>query len=104
MFPTLLSNRIDAFKLKDCKFALEKEKESTARIVMFNELSIINSFTLEASFFGTEPEEPNYDDEYFNDEEEVAILSEEESKNNNEESEINSPDIIPSKNKQKELQ
>ena len=36
---------------KDCKFALEKEKESTARIVVFKEINIINSYTLEASFY-----------------------------------------------------
>lgn len=43
--------------MKDCKFALEKEKESTARIVLFKELNIVNSYTMEASFFGSEPEE-----------------------------------------------
>jgi hypothetical protein len=30
---------------------MEKFKESSARIVMFRELGIVNSFTLENSFF-----------------------------------------------------
>ena len=34
--------------------ALEKDKESTARIVLFKELGIINSYTLEATFYGSE--------------------------------------------------
>lgn len=57
VLPSILNERIDAFKFKDCKFALEKEKESTARIVLFKELQIVNCYTMEASFYGTEPEE-----------------------------------------------
>jgi hypothetical protein len=33
---------------------MEKEKESTARIVLFRELGIVNSYTLEASFYGSD--------------------------------------------------
>lgn len=55
VFPSILNDRIEAFKFKDCRFANEKEKESTARMVMFKEFSILNAFTLEASFYGTEP-------------------------------------------------
>ena len=39
------------FSMKDCKFTLEKEKETTARIVIFKELGILNSYTLECTFF-----------------------------------------------------
>lgn len=42
------------FNIKDCKFACEKEKETTARIVLFKELGILNSYTLECTFFGSE--------------------------------------------------
>jgi hypothetical protein len=67
VLPSLLNEKLDAFEFKDCRFALEKEKEATARVVLFKELSILNSFTMEASFFGTEkPEEV----EIFEDEEE----------------------------------
>lgn len=42
------------FNVNNCKFALEKDKETTARIVLFKELGILNSYTLEATFFGSE--------------------------------------------------
>lgn len=32
----------------------EKEKESTARLVLFKEMGILNSYTLESTFFGSE--------------------------------------------------
>ncbi len=57
VFPAILSDRLQAFQFKDCCFGNEKEKEATARMVMFKEFSILNSYTLEASFFGTEPPE-----------------------------------------------
>ena len=57
VFPSIMSERMDAFKFKDCRFANEKEKEATARMVMFKEFSILNAYTLEASFYGTEPPE-----------------------------------------------
>jgi hypothetical protein len=63
VFPSILNEKVDAFSLKDCRFANEKEKEATARMVMFKEFSILNAFTLEASFFGTEPPEI-YEEEY----------------------------------------
>jgi len=63
VFPSILNEKLDAFSLKDCRFANEKEKEATARMVMFKEFSILNAFTLEASFFGTEPPEI-YEEEY----------------------------------------
>ena len=42
------------FSFKDCKFACEKEKETTARIFIFKEMGILNSYTLESTFFGSE--------------------------------------------------
>lgn len=39
------------FSFPDCKFANEREKESTARLVMFKELGIMNSYTLESTFY-----------------------------------------------------
>jgi murein tripeptide amidase MpaA len=63
VFPTILSERIEAFSFKDCRFANERDKEATARMVMFKEFNIIHSYTLEASFFGTEPPQPASDSE-----------------------------------------
>jgi len=34
----LLDQKSDLFDIKDCTFAMEKEKEATARVVMFKEL------------------------------------------------------------------
>ena len=45
------------FAFKDCWFNIDKCKESTARVVCFKELGILNSFTLETSFYG--PENPD---------------------------------------------
>lgn len=42
------------FHYRDCKFAMEKEKETTARIVLFREFGILNSYTLECTFFGSD--------------------------------------------------
>jgi hypothetical protein len=42
------------FIQKDCRFNIEKCKETTARAVVFREMNIMNSFTLECSFFGKE--------------------------------------------------
>lgn len=68
VFPSILAERVDAFRFRDCRFANEKEKESTARMVMFKEFNILNAFTLEASFFGTEPPENDDYEEEFEDE------------------------------------
>ena len=48
----LFSQNIDMFGFEDCSFAVQKAKESTARIVMWREFNLINSYTLEASFLG----------------------------------------------------
>ena len=42
------------FSTKECKMTLEKEKDATARIVLFKEFGIYNSYTLEATFYGSE--------------------------------------------------
>lgn len=52
--PLLLSKHNSHFSLKDSHFKMDKSKESTARIVMFRQLGIVNSYTVETSFFGSE--------------------------------------------------
>jgi len=54
VFPRILSRMIDYFSFPDCSFLVKKGKESTARVVVYNELEIINSFTLEASLCGAD--------------------------------------------------
>jgi len=59
MLPLLCCKKApDYFKFSDCRFRIEKVKESTARVVVFREFNIMNAFTLEVSFFGKEPEPP----------------------------------------------
>ena len=41
------------FAFNDCKFHIHRSKESTGRVVMWKELSIKNSLTLEASLAGS---------------------------------------------------
>jgi hypothetical protein len=52
LFPLIMASRYNNFDYSSCRFAIEKCKESTARVVLFKELGIIWSFTLENSFLG----------------------------------------------------
>ena len=52
LFPLFLQQKNRHFRYSDCKFQLEKEKEGTGRVVFFREMGVINSYTLETSFFG----------------------------------------------------
>eukprot|EP00347_Sterkiella_histriomuscorum_P012087 403369941 len=52
LFPRLLAKNSFRFNLQDCTFKVEKSKLGTARIVVWKEFSVTNSFTLENSFFG----------------------------------------------------
>lgn len=45
---------IPVFNMKHCNFALEKDKSNTARIVIYKEIGILSSYTLESTFFGSE--------------------------------------------------
>lgn len=57
MMPLLCCHKSPGqYRFKDCRFRIEKCKESTARVVIFREFNIMNAFTLEASFFGKEPD------------------------------------------------
>lgn len=54
IFPNLLGKNCDIFSFPDTCFAIQKSKESTARVVTWKELNIVNSYTLEASFCGAD--------------------------------------------------
>ena len=45
---------MNAFSLSQCVFRVQRSKESTARIVLWRELGLARSFTLEASFCGSD--------------------------------------------------
>ncbi len=52
LLPRILACRTPLFSYKDCKFSVESDKQRTARVVLWKELGITNSFTLESSCFG----------------------------------------------------
>ena len=54
LLPYMLSDKNKIFSFKDWTFAMEKEKENTARIVLFRELGILNWYTLESTFYGSD--------------------------------------------------
>ena len=52
LFPLLLSRNSALFSYGRCRFALETDRQATARQVCFRDLGIDRSYTLEASLFG----------------------------------------------------
>ncbi|CAH2234171.1 jg9051 [Pararge aegeria aegeria] len=54
VFPLMLhKNAADKFSFENCKFRIQRSKEGTARVVIWM-LGVANSYTMEASFGGTE--------------------------------------------------
>jgi len=64
IFPCLIDKNCDIFNFPDCNFSVQKAKESTARVVIWKEQGITNSFTLEASFCGAD--QGKFADYHFN--------------------------------------
>ena len=52
MFPKVFDSALDSFNFKDCSFVIQKDRESTGRVVVWKEFNVVNSFTLECSFCG----------------------------------------------------
>jgi hypothetical protein len=52
IFPLLYHKNTEHFSFNNCNFVVQKARESTARVVMWKEFNLINSFTLECSFCG----------------------------------------------------
>jgi hypothetical protein len=53
LFPKLLSVLCDAFAWRKCVFSVPDEKKTASRIVVRQEIGIVQAFTLETSFGGT---------------------------------------------------
>jgi len=64
IFPCLMDKNSEIFNFADCSFAVQKAKESTARVAIWKELGITNTFTLEASFCGAD--QGKFADYHFN--------------------------------------
>jgi hypothetical protein len=52
LFPRVLAKKTAIFSYKNCRFKVESNKMGTARIVLWKEMLVTNSFTLESSFHG----------------------------------------------------
>ena len=52
IFPYMLSRRNKMFAYKQCSFKMHSSKDATGRMVCFQEIGIIASYTMEASFYG----------------------------------------------------
>ena len=53
------------FNIKSCTFTIEKEKESTSRVVLFREFGIMNTYTAETSFYGSKGNQDDREDIHF---------------------------------------
>jgi hypothetical protein len=49
--PYFLAQKNKLFLFEQCKFANEPDKQATGRMVMFKHFGIINSYTLESTFY-----------------------------------------------------
>lgn len=54
VIPFMFSHNHESFSFKDCNFTVQKAREGTGRYVVHSEFNVVNSYTLEASFFGAE--------------------------------------------------
>jgi hypothetical protein len=52
LLPKIFASVEQMFDYKSCRFKQDKYKLSTARVVVWNEMKVTNSFTLETSMFG----------------------------------------------------
>ncbi len=52
LLPRVMAKRCPLFSYGDCRFRVENDKQRTARVVMWKEFGVTNSFTLESSFYG----------------------------------------------------
>ena len=52
IFPHIMNKNCDVFSIKDCSWTVPKDRENCARVVVWREFSLINSFTLEISYLG----------------------------------------------------
>lgn len=52
LLPRILARNSHVFDINSCKFKVEKSKMGTARVVVWKDFEVTNSFTLENSFHG----------------------------------------------------
>ena len=52
LLPRIIAKQTHLFNIQDCRFRVDPDKIGTARVIVWKELGVTNSFTLENSFFG----------------------------------------------------
>ena len=52
LLPKILASKERIFDFSNCQFSQAKYKYNTARVVVWNEFKVTNSFTLETSMYG----------------------------------------------------
>ena len=55
IFPYIMSKLCSFFSYEQSRYVVQKSKESTARVTLWRELKIPHVYTMEASFFGSNP-------------------------------------------------
>jgi hypothetical protein len=60
LLPKLFAKNEPIFDYNSCRFSEEKTKQTTARVVVWSEMKITNSLTLEISMFGKDSHQ-NFD-------------------------------------------
>eukprot|EP00161_Ancyromonas_sigmoides_P001624 TRINITY_DN11384_c1_g2_i3.p3 TRINITY_DN11384_c1_g2~~TRINITY_DN11384_c1_g2_i3.p3 ORF type:complete len:153 (-),score=13.73 TRINITY_DN11384_c1_g2_i3:405-863(-) len=52
VFTRLLAENSEMFNIDECRYSVAKHAASTARVAMWRDFGIVNSFTIEASYCG----------------------------------------------------
>jgi len=52
--PGFLDSIAPPFSLKSCSFVVEKSKEATARVVVWRQLGVARSYTMESTYCGAD--------------------------------------------------
>jgi hypothetical protein len=56
MLPNIFSQKSAFFSYKDCRFGVSEDRRATARVTVWQDFEVSNSFTLETSFYGYKDE------------------------------------------------
>lgn len=61
LLPKILASNEPIFDYNSCRFSQDRSKLTTARVVVWSEMKVTNSFTLEISMFGKNTSRTNKD-------------------------------------------
>ena len=52
ILPKILQNIAPAFSLQNCSYMVEKAKEPSARVVVWRQIKVVRSYTMESTYCG----------------------------------------------------